>query len=236
MERPRRLLIVPALLLLAACSTTPRPEPDRPASDPATLNERRLAEEYHRQYAQYEIPQDALPELDRREFPHPPRHLLLGTFDGLRLELRLGQRRAVTSNSIYRTASHYRLIAPSGQVLATAESTLALQDLSPSSDTDLATVLCSDLAGRTWFIAEHQSWATDRFILIAPTAASSATSLQRWKVTYVLLPERSHTFPESPCHILGIHAGRLYFEQDQRIYAFPVDRLQTVTDLAYGIG
>jgi hypothetical protein len=155
----------------------------------------------------------------------------------MRLELKLGERWAVATNSIFRTESRYRLCDQTGHILATGESTLALGDL--KGDWDYRIVVCSETARNTYFIGEEQSWATRRFILIRPNTDSPAPNggvPAAWTVKYLWLPEPHDGLPSEFPKILGIHSDRLYMQQDGRVYAFPLDTLEEVANLAYSIG
>jgi len=146
------LLLFAALISLCGCSTG-KPSPNKIVE----AKDRQLREAYRRKYAVFEVSPGDLPKFDRKTFARPSRLLSLTRANGIRLELKLGHRWAVQTNSVFRTESRYRLCDDKGHILAAGESTLALEDLSPDREQEIT--LLSDPSRHAYFIAEEQSAA-----------------------------------------------------------------------------
>jgi hypothetical protein len=156
----------------------------------------------------------------------------------LELQLALGERWSVASNAIYRSESRYRLVDAHGRLLAAAESTLATGDIELNG-VGWVTVF-TDAETNSFFIAEEQSWATQRYILIYPAKEpelGQGATPKAWTVEYVRIPQRGSTYGLSdPPRLLGIRQGRLYFLQDGKTYAIPFEKLTKAGSLEYSIG
>lgn len=209
-------------------------------TDPAFTEffaEERTKKEFRQKYAKYEVRKEDLPAFQLCRFSKLSKTLSFPSDDGRKLELTLGERWPVATNSIYRTESRYRLLDKDRRVLASAESIFALADRSADWKLDLIVLL--DAVRHTCLIAEEQSWATFRYIVIRPSHDSIAADPQHpsaWTVTYVDIPKRARPTPDGLAHLLGLHEDRVYFEEDGRYYALPIDSLERISDLAYGIG
>ena len=233
MKFSNAFLLFVAFFSVCGCSTGKRSPYKNVES-----RERQLQEAYHRKYAEFEVSRGNLPKFERKTFARPSRLFALTRTNGIRLELKLGHRWAVQTNSVFRTESRYRLCDDKGRLLAAGESTFALEDSSSGEAQEI--ILLSDPTHHAYFIAEEQSWATHRYILFCPSDDADAVSQgipAAWKVTYVWIPERSSAYGlnDRP-HMLGLHSKHLYIEQDGHIYALPIDVLQEETKLSYSIG
>ena len=244
MKFSNRFLLLATLLPFCGCSSIKQnPNVDAQAKDHRrnevmAARERQFREEYHRQYAAFEVSSKELPVFEKKTFTRLSRVILLTRANRTRLELVLGHRWAVATNSIFRTESRYRLCDGNGRLLAAGESTLALEDISSDGGQEIA--LLSDSSRHAYFIDEEQSWATRRHILIRPSDDAEGVYggiPTAWTVSYLQIPERHKSVsPLDHPRILGLHSDRLYIEQDGHIYAFPIDTLKQDTNLSYSIG
>lgn len=162
----------------------------------------------------------------------------LSNLNGMQLQLMLGKRRIVKSNGIFRTGSRYQILGTQNRVLAVAESVLATEDI--GQDGECWVTVFTDAETNSFLIAEKQSWATDRYIVIHPAVPpqnSENDMAQTWAVQYVRIPQRGCSYGLSdPPNVLGIFRGRVYFLEDGKIYAIPFDNLEREKSLEYSIG
>lgn len=228
MAPPIRVILCCMLLPLSGCHTAwNASEFDFERGEAASRKE------YEKQFGRYTIPQRKLPSFEWKAFDRLQNGMLLAENEGARLVLHLGNRRTVEGSSRFRTSSHYLLLDASDRTLATAESTIALEDV--ASDSGCNTTVFVDRTGQELIIAEELSWSTHRTILMRGMGSNALPST--WETSYLRLPVRQTINPVgSGARILGLGGEYLYFGQEGRIYRFPLKMIQRDSDLNYTRG
>lgn len=192
--------------------------------------EQHCIDEYRDKFSRYEVSRGGLAEFARAEITPAKTTQRIATIGDLKLELVLGERRAVPPKNRLRTASRYRLLDAQNKVVASAESTLAIRDVRDGER--YSSVVCvSDEEASMVLISEEQSWSVHRSILMIREPAGT------WAVRYVRWPERGSPFPPPvQPKILGLNDRGVFLEQDGRVYAFPLRVLREDDGLEFSIG
>lgn len=190
-----------------------------------------LADAFRAKYAKWMV--SAVPEFDRVERTRVEKRMILKRTGKVQLDLNLGDRWSLGRQyNPSRTESRYRLTDIKGRVLASAESMLAVQDLSPRVDGQFIHVFHDPVTGG-FLIAEEQCWTAFRYIVFRP-----GTEREGWTVNYCACPDRE-AWPyrvNRTASFLGFYNGAIYFRCDGQAYAMPVDEAEQEDDLGYSIG
>lgn len=218
-------------LIIASCSSSKQ----YTYLDDVPIRERELREKYHRKYEKFKVSAENLPSFQKVSINKFQSKFVLIDQDEMRLELTLGQRWSSGQPGVFRSESRY-LLTNKKKIVASAESTLALQDIGRSSEIELF----YDSNTGTYFIAEEQSWATFRYVIIQPSSNRLdviASDRWVWNVKYVDIPLPGSINPPGGLpNILGVHCEHIYIKVGDHIYAFPLSSLPEITNLEYSIG
>jgi hypothetical protein len=201
------------------------------------LLQKQSIEKYRKQYKAYQTSATNLPSFDKIDIHRLTPKLSLYQRGELRLELVLGQRWATAQNAIFRTESRY-VLTKKNRILASAESTLATDDLAHHEKTPIQVFF--DAKRHACLIAEQQSWATFRYIIIQPAPdrySYGSHHHSAWTVEYIEIPLPYSPYPQDGLpNILGLHDDHIYLKQDEQIYAFPAKVIPRITVLSYPMG
>lgn len=218
MRFPHVLIVV--MLLVPGCAAPkriPLVAPDMNAS---------FIRDFERKYAGYRISSEHLPASNLKKIADP-RKAPLWENSSAKLSLHLGNRTG-SENGRFRTSSRYELRGASGALLGSAESVLASADLK-NSDLEPSVRIAFDPTSRKLLVVEEHSWSVQRIILLSIDDGGEP-------VRYVRIPTRQSWDPVGHYKIVAFLDGKIFVEQDNATFAFPLDVLKRDAELEYSIG
>lgn len=182
--------------------------------------------DYEQKYAAYRIAPDQVPASNLQKVVNL-RSPQLWKNASAELTLHPGKRTKNDSGR-FRTSSRYELRDRSGNLLGTAESVLAREDLGEP-DLSPQVRVAFDPTSRKVLVVEEHSWSVERIFFLSLDGKGQ-------EARYARIPTRQAIDPVPHYEIVAFADGMLFIKQDGSYYAFPVEALPAETKLDYSIG
>ena len=213
-------VLIVVMLLVSGCAApkrTPLVAPDRNAP---------FIQDFERKYADYRIAPERLPASNLKKVSDLKK-VTLWKNSSVKLALHLGERTGSGSGR-FRTSSRYELRSASGALLGSAESVLVDADLKDS-NSEPSVQIAFDPTSRKLLVVEEHSWSVQRIILLSIDDGGEP-------VRYVRMPTRQSWDPVGHYKIVAFLEGKIFVEQDNATFAFPLGALESDAELEYSIG
>jgi hypothetical protein len=212
-----------AALLFAGCVSNDSGDGNTPS-----IAEESFIRSFETQHLRHLVSSEELPPTDWKILPEIPKNAVIWKDDRFSLSLSLSNRFATQTSGRYRSNSRYHLNRNDGLKLSAAESVLATEDWNVRDEKGNIRIEI-DHKRQLLLIVEEKGWSVQRLIVFTLEPRESEPLYLRPRVRESLHPPRNH-------EIIGIEDGKLYIQQDGKVYAFPIENLETESDLSYSIG